>query len=500
LNWTHFAEAVFLGLTVGLMLWVLKKYQDQTRLRAWVIAAGSIMGVYIALIMAGVSPGTTGVRILLAVAIMIAANTILKFASLLLWEHLARRQMEIPVPRLVVDVLNFIIMATLAVILLNTLFAVKLTAFLVTSTVLSAVIGLSLQDILGNVFAGLALQLERPYEMEDWVMIDGIEGAVEEMNWRVLTVRTRNNDIMAIPNATVSKTVVTNFSQPSKLHLVHVKVGVGYAHPPERVKKVLLSSVSDTSGISAKPSPSVFLEEFSSSSITYDVRFWITEYSRKPQIADAVRSRIWYCLQRAGMGIPFPIRDVYLHTLEPDHELKLRAELRDDILRELKKVELFKPLDDNDMNILAGRSSLLRYTRGESMVRQGDTGDSLFLIRDGSVEVTVRTEKSEPVVVATLGHGSFFGEMSLLTGEPRSATVSALEETQVVVVSREGLKYVLDSNPSLVEPLSAMLEKRSEELALSREKASALKKTVQKKGTSGQKEDLLARIRSFFKL
>lgn len=500
MNWANVPEAVFLGLAVGLMLWVLKKHEGQNRLKIWVIATGASIGLYLVLKMVGVSSQVLGVKILLALGIMMAANTVLQFLTLLLWEHLARKQMELPIPRLVIDVLNFILMATLAVVLLNTIFDVQLTAFLVTSTVLSAVIGLSLQDILGNVFAGLALQLERPYEMEDWVEIDGIEGAVEEMNWRVLTVRTRNNDIMAIPNATVSKTVVTNYSKPTKLHLAHVKVGVAYAHPPERVKKVLLSAVADTSGVSAKPSPTVFLMDFGSSSIQYDVRFWITDFSRKPHICDAVRSRIWYCLQRAEMGIPFPIRDVYLHTVSPDHEAKLRAELRSDILRELKKVELFDPLGDNEINLLAERSSIFRYTRGEPIVRQDDTGDSLYIIRNGSVEVTLSSGKNEPVVVATLGPGKFFGEMSLLTGEPRSATVSALEETQVVVVGKDGLSIVLENNPSLVEPLTGMLENRRRELEDTRTKASRQKKQVEIKTGHSQKEDLLARVRAFFKL
>ncbi len=500
MSWTHFGEAVFLGLAVGLMLWVLKKHDGQSRLKLWVIATGSSLGIYLALRMLGVPSEGMGVRILLASSIMMAANTLLQFLTLLLWEHLARKQMELPIPRLVIDVLTFIVMATLAVVLLNTLFSVQLTAFLVTSTVLSAVIGLSLQDILGNVFAGLSLQLERPYDMEDWVEVDGIQGAIEEMNWRVLTIRTRDNDLMTVPNATVSKTVVTNYSKPTKLHLNHIKVGVGYAHPPERVKKVLLGAVSDTNGISTKPSPAVFLADFGNSSIEYDVRFWITDFSRKLHIADAVRSRIWYCLQRAGMSIPFPIRDVYLHTVAPDHEDKLRAELHADIISELQKVEIFKPLTDEDITTLADYSSILRYTRGETMVRQDDSGDSLYIIRFGSVEITLKTGKSEPVVLASLGPGKCFGEMSLLTGEPRSATVTALEETQVVVVDKDGLKALFESNPALVEPLSRMLEKRREEQAASRVKASRRRSRTQEKSSEKHKEDLLARVKSFFKL
>ncbi len=500
MNWTHLGEAVFLGLSVGLMLWFLKKHDGHSRLKLWVVTTGIFLGSYIALKMLGIPPEGMGIRVLLAIAILIAAKTILQILTLLLWEHLAKKHMEIPIPRLVVDVINFIIMATVAVVLLNVLFNVKLTAFLVTSTVLSAVIGLSLQDILGNVFAGLSLQLERPYDMEDWVEVDGIQGAIEEMNWRVLTIRTRNNDMMTIPNATVSKTVVTNFSKPTKLHLTHISVGVAYAHPPERVKKVLMGAVSDTNGISTKPSPAIFLTDFGESSIEYDVRFWIKDFSRQPHIEDAVRSRIWYCLQRAGMSIPFPIRDIYLHTVAADHEERLRAELREDINRELKTVDLFKPLTDGDIATLADFSSILGYTRGETMVRQGDDGDSLYIIRSGSVEITLKTGKNEPVVLASLGPGNCFGEMSLLTGEPRSATVTALEETQVVVVDKNGLQALFESNPALVEPLSSMLERRREEQAASRTKTSKRKRRIEEKSGDKHKDDILARMKSFFKL
>ncbi len=500
MNWTHLGEAVFLGLTVGLMLWILKKHDSESRIKLWVISTAIFLGVYIGLKMLGISPEATGIKVLLAFGILIAAKTLLQILTLLLWEHLAKKHMEIPIPRLVVDIVNFVIMATIAVVLLNVLFNVQLTAFLVTSTVLSAVIGLSLQDILGNVFAGLSLQLERPYEMEDWVKVDGIEGAIEEMNWRVLTIRTRDNDLMTVPNSTVSKTVVTNFSKPTKLHLTHISVGVAYTNPPGKVKKVLLGAVSDTTGISIKPSPSIFLKDFGSSSIEYDVRFWIKDFSRRPHIEDAVRSRIWYCLQRAGMSIPFPIRDVHLHTVPPDHQEKLRSELYEEIHRELTKLELFDPLDYEDISTLSSFSSILRYTRGETMVRQGDTGDSLYIIRTGSVEVTLKTGNNDPVALASLGPGNCFGEMSLLTGEPRCATVTALEETQVVVVDKEGLKVLFEANPEVIEPLSSMLEKRRAEQIASRAKASKQGKKIQGKSRDKHKDDILSRMKAFFKL
>lgn len=498
--WVNLASAVSLGLGVGFLLWFTRKRALEHHTSLWLALTGVCGIAYLLLRVFGVSFGSMTARIVLALTIMLGFYTVLRFLYMLFLANLARKQMNMPIPKLVLDVVTFLLMAGVALVLLNLLFNVRLTAFLVTSTVVSAVIGLSLQDILGNVFSGLALQFERPYEKDDWVTIDGTEGQVVEMSWRCLSIRDRNNDLLLFPNSVVSKTLVKNHMKPSKLNLARVKVGVSYGSPPEKVKRVLLQAVSDTRGVSVRPAPSVFLDSFSDSSITYEVRFWITDFMARPAIMDAVKCRIWYCLQRADMNIPFPIRDVFLHTVEPDSGEKLRQQLQREIFAALRSVHLFDPLPDQELEELAGDSSILRYTVGEILVRQGETGDSLYIIQSGCVEVTVCAgEGHRAMKVAELGPESFFGEMSLLTGDPRSATVAAREETIVVVVKKRGMERVFSMDPTLAEPLSLLLEARLEKLQkASRESENALegKETSKKEGS----EDLLTRIRTFFGL
>ncbi len=492
----HGIEAVLLGLSVGLILWFIRRRAPRSRLKLWVLLAGFAGIIYLMLKMLGVPPDSTGSRIALAATILLTANTLLQIFNVILWEYFLRKHKDVVVPRLVIDIINFIVLAAVAVVVLNGVFGVRLTGFLVTSTVLSAVIGLSLQDILSNLFAGLALQMERPYGLDDWIRVEEHEGRVTQMNWRSLTIRTRENDYVVIPNSTISKDCVVNYSRPDRLHMGHAFVGVAYTHPPGIVKSVVAKAVMETQGVQKDPCPEVLVDDFDDYAIRYDIRYWITDYTRKPLIDDAVKCRVWYSLQRAGLRIPFPVRDVILHTVPEDHEARLREDLRQEVIGELRSVDIFMPLSNRQIEVLAETSSKLRYAQGETLVSQGTDGDSLFIIVSGSVRVEVTTQEGITSTVARLGRGSYFGEMSLLTGEPRSASVYADTETEVILVEKAGLAPLLESDNDIAVSLSEMLEKRMEELSTMLTETKKRKKPGVKKPV--KREDLLSRIRGFF--
>ncbi|MCK4504079.1 MAG: mechanosensitive ion channel family protein [Candidatus Aegiribacteria sp.] len=491
----HGIEAVVLGLAVGLILWMIRKHLPGSRLKLWILLAGIAGASYLVMKMFGVSEESSIYRIALAATIILSANTILQVLNLLLWDYLLKKQGDIHIPRLIIDMINFIVLAIVAVAILNGIFGVKLTAFLVTSTVLSAVIGLSLQDILGNLFAGLALQMERPYKVGEWIGVGEEEGRVVQMNWRTLTIQTRAGDHVIIPNATVSKNIVTNYSRPDRHHMCRIEVGMAYDHSPEKVKEIISGIFDKTDGVLKKPNPQVLLDEFDDYSVNYDVRFWISEYHRKPEIENTVRTHIWYSLRRAGLSIPFPIRDVTVRTVPEDHDARIKDLLITEIINELRKVELFELLNDEQILKLAESSSKQLYSKGEVLVHQGDSGDSLLIIEDGKVEVYVSDNSGRKTHLADLQEGDYFGEMSLLTGEPRSASVSAVSETEVIVVEKYGLADLLKTEPLILEPLSEMLEKRLEDLS-SRVVDRAIEE--QEREQPVQRDHILGRIRDFF--
>jgi len=491
----HGIQAVVLGLSVGLILLIIRKHAPGSRLRLWVFLAGIAGAAYLVMKMFGVPADSTFSKIALAATIMLSSNIVLQILNLLFWDYLLKKQVEVHIPRLVIDIINFIVLAIVAVAILNGIFGVKLTAFLVTSTVLSAVIGLSLQDILGNLFAGLALQMERPYKLGEWISVGEEEGIVIQMNWRTLTIRTRSGDNVTIPNATVSKDIVTNHSRPDRNHMCRIRVGLTYDTRPDSVKRIITSTLDRTDGVLDHPPPRVFLDRFDDYSVVYDVRFWISEYHRKPELENVVRTRIWYVLKREGMTIPFPIRDVTVREVSQEGAAVLRDGLKREVVRGLRGVELFRPLSDSQIEDLAENSSLLVFSSGETLVRQGDSGDSLFIITGGEVEISVAGVSGGSTHIANLRTGDYFGEMSLLTGEPRTASVTATCETEVIMVEKRGMKELLENEASILEPLSAMLDKRLQDLS---GRVVDQKTKDEKTRQPDRKEHLLGRIRDFF--
>lgn len=491
----HGIQAVVLGLSVGLILLIIRKHAPGSRLKMWVLFAGIAGAAYLVMKMFGVPGESTFSKIALAATIMLSSNILLRILNLLFWDYLLKKQVDVHIPRLIIDIINFILLAIVAVAILNGVFGVRLTGFLVTSTVLSAVIGLSLQDILGNLFAGLALQMERPFKLGEWVSMEDEEGVVVQMNWRTLTVRTRSGDHVTIPNATISKNIVTNYSRPDRNHMCRINIGMAYDHQPGMIKKVITSTLEKMDGILETPTPNVFLEEFDEYTVNYDLRFWISEYHRKPEIENAVRTRIWYILRRRGLTIPFPVRDVTVREASAEHEGIIRGTIKQEVISGLRKVELFRPLSFDQIEELASSASKFLFSKGEILVQQGDSGDSLFIISDGKVNVSVSDGAGCKTHLADLQSGDYFGEMSLLTGEPRSASVIALQETEVIVVEKSGMAELLEHESSIIEPLSAMLEKRLEDLS-----GRVTNQTAREEKTEhiDRKDHLLGRIRDFF--
>jgi len=315
-----------------------------------------------------------------------------------------------------------------------------------------------------------------------------------QMNWRTLTVRTRNNHNVIVPNSNIAKQEIVNYSRPTPLQLIHATVSMAYRHPPGVVKESIARTVAEADGVLREPPPEILVKEFGDYAIHYDVRFWIADYAHLPQITDAVMSRIWYGLRRDDLTIPFPVRDVIVHTLPEDHEARLQEKLRREVFAELRSLTVFKPLSDLQIEQLAQSAAIHRYAAGEALVRQGDKAESMYTITSGRVRVDVRSESGQVTTVATLGTDDFFGEMSLLTGEPRSASVIAQTETEVVVVHKADFAAVLSADTGIVEALSTALEERMKSTAQQVSVGSGMASVSQASHSAA----LINRIRGFF--
>lgn len=340
-----------------------------------------------------------------------------------------------------------IILQDAIVIVLVLLASTFLSQELVTTSAVSAVIiGFALQDTLGNAFAGLALQSERPFHVGQWVRVGDHEGRVAEVTWRATKLRTKQGNFVIVPNNIVAKEPIINYSEPAAPLRLEVSVGASYMVPPNQVKAAVMEALRHSSRVLTAPAPDVVLLSFDDSAITYKARFWIADYADDEASRDEVRTAIYYSFQRRGIEIPYPIQVQYEKTEQPlDVNQKVEEEER-----LLASVDLFAALTPEMRHQVALAAPMAVYGSGETIVRQGEEGQSMFVVASGSVSVVLEPAREE---VARIQRGGYFGEMSLLTGEPRSATVLAVGDVVVVEIGADLFRRLASIHPEAIEKI-----------------------------------------------
>jgi small-conductance mechanosensitive channel/CRP-like cAMP-binding protein len=411
-------------------------------------------------------------RLLLALALVNLVIT-------LLFNPLSHDRVTDRAPAIVQDTLVIALFGATAV------FVLKNTTFLAASAIVAAAVGFALQDTLANAFAGLAIQVEKPFRVGHWISLASYEGKVAEVTWRATKIRTKAGNLVILPNNTVAKEAITNYSEPTAPVRFFVEVGATYAAPPNLVRDAILAAMQQAPRVLSAPAPDVLLQEFASSAVTYRARFWIDDFADLDLAADEVRRAIYYEFRRRDIEIPWPIQVQYER-----HEIIAEpAERRARFRRAIAQTSLLAGLDSATQEALAVAATDRLYANGESIVREGQPGDSMFLVEHGAVAITIGADRRE---VAVTKAGGYFGEMSLLTGEPRSATVIARGDCTVIEIRADAFRSYVTTHPEIVDRLAEAAAARRRELE------SASRTTV----VTGSTEPitLARRIKDFFGL
>jgi len=354
---------------------------------------------------------------------------------------------------------------------------------LTTSAIGAVVVGFALQDTLGNLFAGLAIQVEKPFRVGHWIQVAGREGQVQEVTWRATKLRTKDGEFLIVPNSAMAKDPVLNFSEPTVANLVSIDVGTGYETPPNDAKRALLEAVANAPLALKTPPPNVLLKGFGASSLDYQVMFWVDDYGKEREARDEVRSNIWYTFRRSGIEIPWPIQIQYERDEQP---LRTEAHVATAAER-LGAVDLFATQPAEARHRLAAAARHHLFAAGEAMVRQDADGDSMFVLLDGSARVVLEPSGQE---VAVIQAGGFFGEMSMLTGDRRTATVRAIDDTRALEISATDFRELAVANPELLDHISGVITERRVGLDQARASAASL-------AAPEAKQTFLARVRKY---
>jgi len=357
--------------------------------------------------------------------------------------------------------------------------------FLATSAVSGLVLGFALQDTLGNAFAGLAIQSEKPFNIGHWITVGDHEGRVAEVTWRATKLRTKTGNFVIVPNSEVGKAAITNYSEPAAPMRLYIDVGVSYDAPPNTVKTVVKHALANCPLVLKAPPPDAMIHDFADSSIIYRVRFWTDNFELDEEAADQVRSSLYYAFRREGIEIPYPIQAEYTKEFPVVDESERVAERQ----RLLAGVDLFTSLTDEQRATIAASMRPLDFGDGETIVREGDPGKSMYIVASGRVNIVLAaTGKS----VAITEKGGYFGEMSLLTGDPRTASVIAIGDVRVLEIDAEIFRQLGDVSPQAVEQVGIAAAARRAELAAARSSSTAA-------GMVEAPNNILARMRRFLR-
>ena len=329
------------------------------------------------------------------------------------------------------------------------------------SAVGALIVGLALQDTLGNLFSGLALQIEKPILVGNWVKVAQLEGKVSEVTWRATKIRTKEGHICVVPNTMIARDTIINYSHPSPVIRREITIGFGYEAPPNKVKQCVIDTLADTPHVLRKPVPTLILENYNDFSVDYRIRFWIKDFGRCERILDSFTSLLYYRMKREGLAIPFPIQDLRLSQAQKIAERDALELTRKKHF--VDKVDLFAELEESDRSMIAECLEEATFASEESIVTQGDSGDSMFFVRNGEVKVLLE-KYGQVKEVAQIGPGNYFGEMALLTGENRTATVTAITDVDIFELRKEPFAEVLLANSAIANIIAGKVSKRKASL------------------------------------
>jgi small-conductance mechanosensitive channel/CRP-like cAMP-binding protein len=427
--------------------------------------------------------------------ILLSTALVVALLNRYVWDFYFEKKRHTPIPHFLREVVGGIIFLIVLLLILSYGYhaEAQLKGLLAGSGVVAIILGFAGQNLFAGIIGGVSIQINRPYKVGDWLQVDDRFAEVMEINWRSTRLRTNDGIYLDIPNNVMVSHTIVNLHYPTEVHAMRIRVGIEYKNPPNRVKDTLFRAASTAEGVLPEPKVRVFLVDFADSAMIYEIKFYMGNHARINEINDTVRTNVWYELKRQGITIPFPIRTLQVErkAAASTHEeyREARAILRSEAL--------FECLSDEQIESLVQQSQVSHFGRGERVIREGAEGDSMFVLLRGTAEVSI-SKNGTSISVATLKAPDCFGEMSLLTGEHRTATVRAQSDCQVMEIGKPVMAELLRASPDCLERLSELLAKRKME-------TEGLLKEAVSHSQSARKEreyraTFLRRLQTFFEL
>lgn len=422
-----------------------------------------------------------------------------RFLSVIVLDTWVTNSIEGKIPTFIHNMVAVIILTISIMCIASFVFGQSVTGFWATSGAIGIVLGFALRSMIADVFTGLAINIEQTYRIGEWIVLEsGLEGCVEEINWRTTSIRTPQNNIVRVPNSNIGIKPIMNYTYPDHKSRFEVLISLDFSIDTKRATRVLLAgakSVASQYGFYEHPEPKVIIKNINEIGVEYEVQYWINAWKGiSPPIArHRVMASMLDQLRHAGISIAYPKQDIYHEKMPTRH---LDSATGDDCVPLLRKVELFKPLDESELVLLGDSISREHYTLGDVVITAGDEGDSMFIVVEGLLEVFVDVfGDGNELRVGAIKSGQFLGEKSLLTGVPRSATAKAATDAVVYKITRSDLMPILNQRVEVLETISLIIAERELRNSSIFEKAS---KELRASETSQLSNQFLVKMKDLF--
>jgi small-conductance mechanosensitive channel/CRP-like cAMP-binding protein len=361
--------------------------------------------------------------------------------------------------RLIQDLIVGVIYVGAVLSVVAYVFSVPVGALIATSGVFAIILGLALQSTLADVFSGIALNLSKPYEVGDWIVLsDGFEGRVVETNWRATHLLNASNDLVVLPNSSLAKAHLTNLSSPNRSHGVKLRIRLMPTMAPSGIDRIMRTVLLSSNSIMLTPAPTTEIKSLDAQAIEFELSFRVRDFSTASAARHEVYDLIYRHTRAVGLVLAQPKEAAAAASVQPT--VGAAAAPRATALRMLDAVPLFASLTEEEKETLAPTMIRRTYRKGEVLAEQGTKLSSLFVIRTG-VLIVSRKEGAAEIELSRLSPGDYFGEGGLFTGSGEPGTIRAMTFAVVYEVGQAALAELMRDRPGIADEIAVTLSQRA---------------------------------------
>jgi small-conductance mechanosensitive channel/CRP-like cAMP-binding protein len=410
---------------------------------------------------------------------------VVRVVDAFIFDVVISRRRNVVAPQLLRQIVAIVLYGLLVGIALKAVLKVNVTPALTGGAVVAAVIGLALQETLGNLFGGIALHMEGAFNVGDVLHSGDYVGVVESVSWRATRMRGFNNQTLVLPNSVIARERLEVFPH-GNLNARILQLGIDYNVAPATVIDIVSQAAAHVDGVARELPCFARVGAFADSSVVYEIKYHTRDYAKRDRIDADIRKAVWYALHRNKINFATPVRAFQTYTPpETRHEMA-----RDEVLSRLREVDILSPLSEESRQTIAAETRVHFYSRGETILRHAAAGDSMFVVHSGTASVRLPDDSNQGWhEVAQLGSGTVFGEMALLTGETRTADVVALTDVTALEIGKDALQPILSDHPNLVEAITAKVVQRKGHLD-----------AIRSGGPEEEERTIVSRVRAWFGL